>query len=87
MSGWGGGRCRWRLARLCHDWLRFSLTHSEDAIIVCNKMAVAVSSHHRRSGSITQKSQEGAAKQITILRCMTVFWEAKLFNFDNANPW
>ena len=39
-------------------------------------MAVAASSHHRGPGSITQKSQVGAAKQIPIRRCVTVFWEA-----------
>ena len=50
-------------------------------------MAVAASAHHRSSGSITQKSQVEAAKQIPIQRCVTVFWEAKLVNFDNANPW
>ena len=83
----GGRGCRWRVARLCQGRLRFGLIRSEDVIIVCNKMAVAASSHHRGPGSITQKSQVWAAKQITIPRCVTVFWEAKLFNFDNVNPW
>ena len=86
-GGEGGGECRWRIARLCQGQLRCGLIRSEDVIIVCNKMAVAASSHHRGPGSITQKSQVGAAKQIPIRRCVTVFWEAKLVNFDNANPW
>ena len=59
---------------------------SEDATTVCSKVVVVASTHRRRPGSITQKSQIRAAKQTLIWRYATVSQEAKLINFDIVNP-
>ena len=79
--------CQWRVAKLCQGQLGFGLIRSEDVIMVCNKVAVAANSHHRGPGSINRKGQVGAAKQISVRRCVTVFQEVKLVNFDIANLW
>ena len=59
-----------------------------DATIVCNKVVVAASSHHRSPGSITRESQTRHGQQSRPIRLyVTTSQEAKLSNFDILNPW
>ena len=75
------GRCRWHVAKFFEGQLGFGLICSEDTLIVCNKVVVSASSHHRSPGSNTQKSLIQAAKQIPIGRYATVSQGTKLINW------
>ena len=60
----------------------------EDATIVCNKVVVAASSHHRSPVSVTWKSQTGHGKQSRLLqRYVTVSQEVDLINFEIVHTW